>query len=145
MEISETIRASTNEGIAMAYLKPPLFVRRVFNPLAMRFGIGGAVTLCVQRRQTGQPQLLPVIPVEHDGGRYLVSTRGESDWVHNLRAAGGRGELRARGRTEQFRAVEVPVKQRALILAAYRGVAGKTVDSYFAKLPDAADHPVFQI
>jgi hypothetical protein len=77
----------------MAYVRPPFFVRRVFNPLAMRFGIGGATTLVVPRRGSQKPQRIPVIPVEHDGARYLVSTRGESEWVRNLyRKAAGRVE-----------------------------------------------------
>lgn len=129
----------------MAYLKPPLFVRRVFNPLAMRFGIGGANTLVVPRRRTGDPQWVPLIPVDHGGARYLVSTRGESDWVRNLRASGGKGELRTRASTEAFRASEVPVDERPPIIAAYRSVAGKTVDAYFSKLTDPADHPVFRL
>ena len=128
----------------MAYLKPPLFVRRVFNPLAMRFGIGGAITLVVPGRRTGHLQKVPVIPVDHDGARYLVSTRGEADWVRNLRAAGGKGELRSRATTEAFRATEVPVDERPPIIR-LRPVAGQTADSYFAKLPDPVDHPVFRI
>jgi deazaflavin-dependent oxidoreductase (nitroreductase family) len=111
----------------MAYLKPPLLVRRLFNPLAMRFGIGGAATLVVPTRRTGRPQKIPVIPVEHAGSRYLVSTRGESDWVQNLRAA-GRGELQTGGQNETFRAVEVPVEERPPIIVAYRAKAGKTVE-----------------
>ncbi len=74
-----------------------------------------------------------------------MSTRGEADWVRNLRAAGGKGELRSRATTEAFRAAEVPVDERPPIVAAYRLVAGKMVDSYFAKLPDPVDHPVFRI
>jgi deazaflavin-dependent oxidoreductase (nitroreductase family) len=128
----------------MAYLKPPLFVRRVFNPLAMRFGLGGAATLVVPGRRTGEPLKVPVIPVEHGGARYLVSTRGESDWVRNLRTA-GRCELRRGSTTETLSASELPVDERAPVLAAYRSVAGKTVDAYFTKLPDPADHPVFRI
>ncbi len=128
----------------MAYLKPPLFQRRVFNPLAMRFGIGGAVTLVVPGRRTGHLEKVPVIPVEHDGARYLVSTRGESNWVRNLRAAGGKGELWSRAANEPFRATEVPVDERPPIIAAYRSAAGKIVDAYFAKLPDPVDHPVFR-
>ena len=34
----------------MAYLKPPTMVRKVFNPPAMRLGIGGSTTLAVRRR-----------------------------------------------------------------------------------------------
>ena len=128
----------------MAYLKPPLFVRRVFNPLAMRFGIGGTITLAVAGRRTGRPHNVPVILATHQGARYLVSTRGESDWVRNLRAV-GKGELRSRSTTERFRAAEVPSEERPPIIAAYRAVAGKTVHTYFAKLPDPADHPTFRI
>ena len=128
----------------MAYLKPPAFVRRVFNPLAMRFGIGGAQTLVVRRRTSGGEQVLPVIPVEHEGARYVVSTRGESDWVKNLRAA-GRGEIRRGQWSGSFTATEVPLDQREPIIATYRGVAGKTVEGYWEQLPDAADHPTFRI
>jgi deazaflavin-dependent oxidoreductase (nitroreductase family) len=128
----------------MAYLKPPAFTRHVFNPLAMRFGIGGTKTLAVRRRRSGEMQRVPVIPLEYDGGRYVVSTRGESDWVRNLRAA-GEAELGAGDSTERVQATEVPAAERPPILAAYRKAAGKTVESYFKKLPDPADHPVFRI
>lgn len=128
----------------MAYLRPPLFVRRVFNPLAMRFGIGGSRALTVPGRRTGKLQRVPVIPVECAGARYLVSPRGETDWVRNLRAA-GQGELAGREGTQQFRATEVPVEDRPAIIAAYRAVAGRAVKSLFEARPDAADHPVFRI
>jgi hypothetical protein len=87
---------------------------------------------------------VPVIPVEVGGSRYLVSPYGESDWVRNLRAA-GQGELSRKGRSEAFHAVEIPVGQREPVISRYREVAGHAVDSYFTKLPDARDHPVFQI
>jgi deazaflavin-dependent oxidoreductase (nitroreductase family) len=128
----------------MAYLKPPAVTRRLFNPLAMRFGIGGAETLSVTGRRTGEQRAVPVIPVDHDVARYLVSARGETEWVRNLRAA-GMGELHRKGKSEPFRATEIPVEERPPIIAAYRRVAGKTVTAYFATLPDAADHPVFRI
>lgn len=79
----------------MSYLRPAFFTQRVFNPPAMRFGIGGAVTLAEKRRRNWSEQTIPVIPVEHGGARYLVSPRGEAEWVQNLRAAGGRGALRS--------------------------------------------------
>jgi hypothetical protein len=126
----------------MAYLKPPLFVRKVFNPVAMRFGVGGAQALVVERRTSGGSQRVPVIPVEHEGARYLVCPRGETEWVKNLRAAGGVGELEPDGR---FTATEVPVGERGPILDHYREVAGAAVKGLFEKLPDPADHPVFRI
>jgi hypothetical protein len=128
----------------MAYLKPPAITRKVFNPLAMRFGLGGAVALYVPRRRSGELQKLPVIPIKHDGARYLVSTRGESQWVLNMREAGG-GELEEGGRRSRFRATELPVGECEPMIATYRAVAGKTVDTYFKRLPDPADHPVFRI
>lgn len=129
----------------MAYLKPPLFTRKVFNPLAMRFGISGARTLIVAGRRTGRPQSVPVIPVSHGGATYLVSTRGESDWVRNLRAA-GHAELRSRGQEPiAFRATELPDAERAPVIAVYRPEAGRAVAGYFDKLPDSADHPVFRL
>jgi len=128
----------------MAYLKPPAFTRVVFNRIAMRFGIGGSSTLVVPGRTTGVPQRIPVIPVDVGGTRYVVSTRGESDWVRNVRA-GGRVTLEINGGRAAYAATEVPIDERAPILDAYRAKAGRTVTGYFAKLPDAADHPVFAL
>ena len=128
----------------MAYLKPPVLTQKVFNPLARRLGAFGTETLAVRRRQSGGEQIIPVIPVERDGARYIVSTRGESEWVRNLRAA-GEGELRSKRGNQRFRAVELPLGERSPVIADYRQVAGKTVEAYWKKLPDAADHPVFRV
>jgi hypothetical protein len=124
----------------VAYLKPTWFVRRVFNPIAMKTGIAGTETLAVRRRKSGGILTVPVTSVEHAGARYLVSTRGESDWVRNLRAA-GTAELNGTAMS----ATELPVAERAPILEAYRAKLGKQVESYFTKLPDPADHPVFRL
>ncbi len=126
----------------VAYLAPAWFTRKVFNPLAMRLGIMGSEELIVPGRRSGRPLRVPVIPVDHDGARYLVSTRGESDWVRNLRAARG-GELHRRGRVHRFAADEIAVGDRPPVIDAYRAKVGREVERYFAKLPDPADHPVF--
>ena len=129
----------------MAYEKPPLFVRSVFNPLAMATGISGTCTLVTSGRRSGERRRVPAIPVEHQGARYVVSTRGDSDWVRNARAA-GELELQCRkGGSGRFRAVEVPVDQRDPIIAAYRAKAGRTVDVYWRKRQDAVDHPTFRL
>ena len=128
----------------MAYLRPPFFVRKIGNNLAMWFGAGGSYTLVVPGRSTGTPQQIPVVPAELDGTKYLVSTRGESEWVRNLRAAGA-CELRRKRTTERFTAVEVPVGERGPIIDRYRATAGRTVTTYFTKLPDPADHPAFRL
>ncbi len=129
----------------MAYLRPPVFQRRIFNNLAMKFGIGGAQTFVVTGRKSREPKTVPVIPVEVGGQRYVVSTRGEAEWVRNLRAAGGYCELRKGKTIEKLRAVEVPTEERAPILADYRSKVGREVKGYFEKLPDARDHPVFRL
>ena len=128
----------------MAYLRPNGFVTSVANRLAMKLGAFGVMTLVVPRRTTGETQEIPVIPVERGGGRYVVSTRGESDWVRNLREAGG-GEIESKGALEAFRAAEIPLEQRDPIIAAYREKAGKTVETYWKQLPDPKDHPVFRV
>jgi hypothetical protein len=128
----------------MAYLKPNAFVKNVFNPIAKKFKLSGSNELVVKRRQSGAEQSIPVIPCDYEGVRYIVSTRGESDWVRNMRAAGG-GELRGKDASERFTATEVPAGERGPIIARYREVAGKTVTTYWDKLPDDADHPVFRI
>ena len=110
----------------------------------MRFGAGGSWTLVVRGRSTGAEQHIPVVPADVDGTRHLVSTRGESEWVRNLRSA-GTAELRRKGTTERFRAVEVPVDERGPIIDRYRATAGRTVTTYFKRLPDAADHPTFRL
>ncbi len=128
----------------MAYMRPPLFVRKVFNPIAMRFGISGTKALAVRGRRSGAVHRVPVIPVDVEGVRYLVSPRGETDWARNLRAA-GEGELQSRKETQAFRATELPVAERPPVITAYRAVAGRAVRSFFEKMPDPGDHPVFRL
>ncbi|MEO6397917.1 MAG: nitroreductase/quinone reductase family protein [Tepidiformaceae bacterium] len=129
----------------MAYLRPNAFERRIFSNIAMKFGIGGSETFVVTGRKSGEPKLVPVTPLDHGGQRYVISTRGESEWVRNLRAAGGACELRKGAKAEKLHASEVPVEECPPILAAYRLKAGRPVKAYFEKLPDAADHPVFRL
>jgi deazaflavin-dependent oxidoreductase (nitroreductase family) len=128
----------------MAYLKPPWFTVKVFNKLAMATGVSGTETLTLTARASGQPQKIPVISVDVDGTRYLVSTRGESQWVKNLRANPA-VILTTKAGTASYTAAEMPVAQRDKVLRAYRVKAGKAVEGYFAKLPDPADHPVFRL
>jgi len=124
----------------MAYLKPPWFTRTIFNKIAMATGIGSSTTLTVTKRSTKQPQQIPVVIPEVDGVKYLVSTRGESDWVKNVRA-----DPHVKLGDAAYIATEIPVEQRAPILAAYRPLAGKVVEGYWRQLPDDADHPVFAL
>lgn len=124
----------------MAYLKPPWFTRVIFNRVAMATGVGNSETLTVTRRVSGQPQQIPIVVPEVAGVKYLVSTRGETDWVRNVRA-----DASVRVGDVSYLAAEVPVEQRAPIIAAYRLLAGRVVDGYWRTLPGDADHPVFAL
>ncbi|HZU50059.1 MAG TPA: nitroreductase/quinone reductase family protein [Mycobacterium sp.] len=128
----------------MAYLKPPWFTVKIFNRIAMATGISNSETLTVTKRGSGEPQNIPVVTVEVGGTRYLVSTRGESQWVKNVRANPNITVSNKSG-TTKYIAAETPVSDRQPILAAYQKKAGKAVEGYFRKLPDPADHPVFAL
>ncbi|MFE2292362.1 nitroreductase/quinone reductase family protein [Streptomyces sp. NPDC059452] len=115
----------------------------------------GTAELSVRGRSTGQMQRIPVNPHTYEGAEYLVSARGHSQWVRNMRVAGG-GELRVGRRTRAFTAVEIADdEQKAGILRAYLERWGWEVNQYFrgvtAKSTDAEllaacpDHPVFRI
>jgi deazaflavin-dependent oxidoreductase (nitroreductase family) len=128
--------------MAKSYIKPPLFVRRVFNPIAMRFGI--AETLTVRGRKSGELRRVPITPVEVEGVRYLCSPRGATIWALNL-AAAGEGELRHKGAVQRFKARDVPTDERAAIIVEYRKLVPKSVGKMFEQIPDVAEHPTFRI
>jgi hypothetical protein len=81
-----------------------------------------------------------VVVPEVDGVKYLVSTRGEAEWVKNVRA-----DPNVTVGSKSYAAEEIPVEQRGPILDVYRPLAGKVVEGYWRELPDAADHPVFAL
>jgi len=77
------------------------------------------VTLEVTGRKSGRTVSQPMVLAVVDGQRYLVSMLGDNvQWVHNVRAAGGRAVIRSGGR-EEIHLEEVPVDQRAPILRVY--------------------------
>jgi deazaflavin-dependent oxidoreductase (nitroreductase family) len=141
------------------YQKPGWFTQHVFNPmiaLLTRLGISvwGSRELRVRGRTSGEWRTVPVNLLTHDGTRYLVAPRGQTQWVRNLRVA-GMGELRVGRRTETFRATEVADADKPPILRAYLqrwkaevgvffgGVSAKSSEAELARI--APDHPVFVI
>ena len=82
-------------------------------------------------------------PLEFQGRRYLVSGRGETHWVRNLRPA-RRGVFRMHGRTSPFRATEITGPDHDRVVHAYRSRLGQSVDPYCREIPDPAAHPVFR-
>lgn len=80
--------------------------------------LAGSRVLAVRGRTSGEWRTTPVNPLRVAGERYLVAPRGTTQWVRNLRAAGG-GELRAGRAVEVFQAEEVPDAEKPPILRAY--------------------------
>jgi hypothetical protein len=128
----------------MAYLKPPWFTVRVFNRIAMATGVSNTETLTVTKRGSGESQQIPVVTVDVGSTRYLVSTRGESQWVKNVRA-NPNVTLTGKSGTATYVTRETSTSERPPILIAYQKKAGRAVVGYFRKLPDPADHPVFAL
>jgi deazaflavin-dependent oxidoreductase (nitroreductase family) len=120
--------------------------RHVGNRLAPLFRPSLISKLSVPGRRSGRTRTVPVAVLEHEGERYLVSYRGESDWARNLRAS-GRGRLSQQRRVEEIRVDEVPRSERAPLLEVYSARYGKlpTVGGVLRALPDPADHPIFRI
>jgi deazaflavin-dependent oxidoreductase (nitroreductase family) len=80
-------------------------------------------TLEVRGRRTGRLISFPVVLADYEGERYLVAMLGEkTNWVGNVRAAGGRVVLR-HGRREAVRLEDVDPRDRAPILQRYLQVA----------------------
>ncbi|MDT0303481.1 nitroreductase/quinone reductase family protein [Streptomonospora wellingtoniae] len=77
------------------------------------------VVLEVPGRSTGRTIATPLVMAVVGGERHLVSMLGEgSNWVRNVRAAGGAAALR-HGRREEVRLEEVAPGERAPVLRAY--------------------------
>ena len=128
---------------ATRYVRPGFMITRVANPLLRRLGFMPA--LIVRGRRSGRTVTTPMAaPFEFEGRRYLVSGRGSTQWVRNLRAAGF-GQFRIHGRPEPFRAVELSGSEQQQVVTAYRAKLGHSVDDYFREIPDPADHPVFRM
>lgn len=114
--------------------------------------VAGSRILEVKGRRSGAPRRNPVNPIDLEGKRYLVSPRGNTQWVRNIRAA-GEGDLLHRGRRERFRAREIGDEAKEPILRAYlrrwkwevgKFFGGVSADSSSAELARIApEHPVF--
>jgi deazaflavin-dependent oxidoreductase (nitroreductase family) len=110
--------------------------------------------LAVKGRTSGEWRTTPVNLLSHDGRRYLVAPRGETQWVRNLRAA-GTGELRVGSRAESFRGRELTDDEKVPVLRAYLKRWKAEVGIFFDGTgPDSTDdqiraiapkHPAFEV
>ena len=141
----------------MFYAKPSKLVQMMNSAVSWLATLGlmpsDTVTIEVKGRRSGKIRSNAVTWVEHDGKRYLVSPRGESEWVRNVRAAGGHATIRRRGR-QQVRLEEIDEELRAPILQLYLKKTASATKQHFDVAPDtdveafagaAAKHPVFLV
>ncbi len=142
------------------YLQPGWITRNVLNRTIVRLtrmgiSVWGSRELRVRGRISGEWRRVPVNLLTIDGNRFLVSPRGHSQWVRNLRVA-GKGELRVGRRIEAFCGTEVTdPAQKIEILRAYLRRWKMEVGVFFDGVgPDSNDeelgaivdrHPVFQV
>jgi deazaflavin-dependent oxidoreductase (nitroreductase family) len=141
------------------FQRPGWFTRNVFNKAVAGFtaigiSVMGSRVLEVKGRKSGQWRATPVNLLEVDGQQYLVAPRGNTQWVRNVRAAGG-GRLKLGRRTEDFKSTEVLDDSRATLLRAYLKKWKWEVGAFFDGVgPDSSDaellavapkHPVFRI
>jgi deazaflavin-dependent oxidoreductase (nitroreductase family) len=140
------------------YQAPGWFTRNVFNrtvAVLTRMGISvlGSRVLEVRGRTSGQPRRTPVNLLTYDGHEYLVSPRGEGQWVRNVRADNGRLTLLLGRKRDDRQATELADTDKIPVLRAYLkrwkaevgvffgGVDGDSSDEDLARI--APRHPVF--
>ena len=141
------------------YRAPGWFTRNVSNRMVAfltrhGFSVLGSRVLAVRGRTSGQVRTVPVNLLDHGGRRYLVSPRGDTQWVRNLRAAGS-GELRLGKRAEAFRGRELSDDEKVPVLRAYLKRWKLEVGVFFEGVgPDSTDeqlraiapkHPAFEV
>lgn len=149
--------ASTMPG--PRYLAPGFFTRHVANPMMAvmtRRGLSlrGSRVLHVRGRTSGEWQTVPVNPLTIGDEQFLVAPRGQTQWVRNMRVAGG-GRLQLGRQISEFTATELTdADVKASILQAYLkvwksevgvffdGVDGESIDALRA-ITDG--YPVFAI
>src|SRR6478672_7550838 len=140
------------------YLKPGRSTN-IFNAVVAalaRSGVSllGSRELRVRGRRSGEWRTTPVNLLVVDGQRYLVAPRGQTQWVRNIRVAGG-GELRLGRRIEPFRAVELPDQEKPVVFRRYlkrwKWEVGVFFDGVDATASDATlleiapGYPVFKV
>jgi hypothetical protein len=144
-------------GIARSYLRPGI-VERMFGRIIVSFIRIGLVrghfyVLEVSGRKSGRTISLPVDPLDLEGQRYLVCTRGNSNWVRNARSTGKVALVRAM-RRRRFAVRELPPSLRPPVLKAYLDRYAIEVQRFFS-VPKgspveafnelAPRHPVFEL
>jgi deazaflavin-dependent oxidoreductase (nitroreductase family) len=148
---------------ATAYRRPPALYRRMqwLGVVIVSLGLvpKTVVVLEVRGRRSGRLRRSVVVRTPHKGEQYLVALAGESEWVRNVRAAGGLAVIRhGRSRT-QVQLLELSRQERPAIIWDYLHRPGWSSPSsearhYFGVRPEASlneisavvdRYPVFRI
>lgn len=79
------------------FQEPGWFTKHVFNRIVaaltkLGVSVAGSRVLEVKGRKSGEWRRTPVNLLTFEGNRYLVSPRGHTQWVRNMRVS-GRGRL----------------------------------------------------
>jgi deazaflavin-dependent oxidoreductase (nitroreductase family) len=121
----------------------------------MGISIYGSRVLYVRGRKSGELRSQPVNPLPHQGERYLVAPRGNTQWVRNIRAANGEAELRLGRKVEPIVVAEIADDDKPELLRAYlkrwafesgvffNGLTAKSTDEELRAA--APGYPVFRI
>lgn len=159
--MTTTTTTTTSSTTTTAHYRPPgWFTRNVNNRAVaaltrMGLSVWGSRVLEVPGRVSGTPQQIPVNLLDHDGGQFLVSARGNGQWVRNVRANDGRLTLSVGRRHTPMVAVELADADKVGVLRAYLlkwkaevgmffdGVDGSSTDAELAAI--APQHPVFRL
>jgi deazaflavin-dependent oxidoreductase (nitroreductase family) len=143
----------------VSYKKPDWFTLHLVNPLVkglhhLGIGVQGSQTLALRGRKSGEIRTNPVNPFELDGQTYILSPRGNTQWVRNLRAAGGEGELRSGRKARRFHAQEVADSEKLPLMRLYMDKWSWEVKGFLGIDADASneeierilpDHPAFRL
>jgi deazaflavin-dependent oxidoreductase (nitroreductase family) len=166
--VNDTLEPTTPNGtaqnaapadLATRYIGPArataVFNRIVARLTRMGVSVWGSRELRVRGRRSGEWRTTPVNLLTHEGRTYLVAPRGTTQWVRNLRAADGHGELRLGRNVDAFSAVELADGDKVDVLRAYlkrwKMEVGVFFDGVDAKASDdellaiAPGYPVFEI
>jgi deazaflavin-dependent oxidoreductase (nitroreductase family) len=142
------------------YKAPGWFTRNVFNKAMSgltRLGVDvlGSRVLEVPGRKSGEIRTTPVNLLELDGHEYLVSPRGEGQWVRNVRANDGRLALVLGRKRTDYVATAVEGEAGIPVLRAYlkrwKFEVGQFFDGVDANSSDdelaavAPKHPIFRL
>lgn len=130
------------------------FLNRMWASAASRNAMSnGLVALEVIGRKSGRVVSFPLVVAIVDGQRYVASMLGDNtQWVRNVRAAGGKAVLRSGG-YENVLLEEIPADERAPLLKAYLHAAPGArphvpvdMDAPLTEFEEiAAKYPVFRV